>query len=162
MFLSAIRQIAAEGLSVTLGVMWLWAGTEKLRSLGSLADLRSLIHGPAWLSAVIARALPLIEIGLSFLLLMRLWLRQAAVVSAALLIFFTFILGFDYFRRALAGLPPGAGCGCFGRRTGAPVAARNSSTRNQFGTTVDISIAARNVVRPLVFAMFSCVVAFAS
>lgn len=162
MLITTIRQIVAASLAVGLGVMWLLAGVMKLRSPTALADARRVINGPTWLLNVIVRALPFIEIALGAALLTRRWVREAALISAALLVSFTIVLGIAYFRRSLAGLAPGGDCGCFGRKRRKVIAASRFPGRNQLGAAADYAIAARNVVRPLVFAMIAWTVAFTS
>jgi uncharacterized membrane protein YphA (DoxX/SURF4 family) len=160
--LTAVRQIASAGLAIGLGGMWLWAGISKLRSPASLANMRRLIGGPSWLSLVIARAVPIIEIALGIAMLMRQWVREAAFISFVLLISFTIVLGIEYFRRSLAGLDPGTDCGCFGGKLTGMFPLSKLSWEIHFGQTANYGIAASNVVRPLVLAMIAWTVAFAS
>jgi hypothetical protein len=87
---------------------------------------------------------------------------------ATILVWLEFLMGEvhcetnAYFRRSLAGLAPGGGCGCFGKKRREVIAASRSPGRNQVGAAADYTIAARNVVRPLVFAMIAWTVAFTS
>lgn len=159
MFVTTIRQFVAASLCIGLGVMWLLAGVTKLRSPTSLADARRFIKGPRWLAIVSVSGLPFMEIALSVALLTRHWVREAALVSVALLVCFTIVLGVEYFSRALANTAPGSDCGCFGRKRREAIAASRPPRQNQLGATADY-IAARNVVRPLTFAMIAWAVAF--
>lgn len=159
--LIAFRQLVAVGLAFGLGVMWLWAGAAKLRSPVPLANARRLIGGPPWLSLVIARTLPIVEIALGIAMLTRQWVREAAFFSFVLLISITLVLGIDYFRNALAGLDPAVNCGCFGIRLNLVLPPGRFRKRNRPRPAADYTIAARNVVRPLVFAMIAWTVAFA-
>jgi hypothetical protein len=162
MLITTIRQFTAASLVISLGAMWLFAGLSKLRSPMSLADVRRFMNGPRWLHSLIVRGLPFVEIALGAALLTRRWVREAGLISAAVLMSFTIVLGLEYFRRALADVAPGGDCGCFGKKRREAVAAGTfPAWQNQFGVTADYA-AARNVVRPLIFAMIAWTVAFAA
>jgi hypothetical protein len=161
-FITAVREFVSTGLAIGLGGMWLWAGIAKLHSTASLANMRRLVGGPSWLSMVISRALPPFEIALGIAMLVRQWVREAAFISFVLLISFTIVIGIDYFRRSFAGLDPEGDCGCFGGKLIGVVPLKSPPRHIHFGQTVNYGIAARNVVRPLIFAIFAWTVAFAS
>jgi hypothetical protein len=157
--LSTIREIVAAGLAAGLAVMWLFAGVTKLFSPLSLAYAQRLINGPRWLCIAIVRTLPFVEIALGGVLLTRHWVREAASISLALFVSFTLVLGIAYFRGSLTGLSTVGDCGCFGKKRPEAVPSRKIPIRTQLGPQADY-IAARMVVRPLILAMISCVVAF--
>jgi hypothetical protein len=154
-----ILLVVTSSLTALLGLMWLLAGVAKLRSPMLLADTRAIVGGPAWLSMMIVRTLPFIEIALAALLLTRQYVHEAARISVGLLVSFTIVLGVAYFRRALAGLPPGFDCGCFGRAGNNRRVTKGAPREPKLKEQADIG--AGTVMRPLIFAVLAWVVAFA-
>jgi uncharacterized membrane protein YphA (DoxX/SURF4 family) len=158
---TTIRQAVLGGLAFGLGVMWLWAGAQKLRSPKAFEDACKAKNVPTWVSILTARALPLVEIALGAGLVVRFWVRQAAFISFALLVSFSIVLGFEYFRRSLAGLSAAGDCGCFGKKGRGVLAPMTYASPKRVMPAADC-VAARNVVRALVLAVIAWTVAFES
>lgn len=121
------RDITASLLALGLGLMWLWAGTAKIRTPSS-AD-HGLNVRIRWLAPFLTRVLPFIEIMLGAALVTGVRLREAALLSAGLLALFTFVQCAAIVRGSNADAAS-AGCGCFG--TAKPSAAV-STTGLRFG-----------------------------
>jgi hypothetical protein len=158
-----IRQFVATSMAIGLGGMWMFAGVNKLRSPLWLVEARRSIGGPAWMSTAVARALPLAEIALGIPLLLHQWVREAALVSFALLVSFTGVLGVALFRAVIVGGANGAAavadCGCFGQNR-RKIDDSGPARQDLRMPTVD-RIAIRNVMRPFILAIIAWIVAFA-
>lgn len=109
-------------LRLALGALLIVAGALKLRDptafATEIANYQLLPGGAAMLAAILAAALPSIEvvIGASLIALPRLWRRAAAAGALALFVMFTGAVASAYFRRI------NIDCGCFGTG-GGPISA---------------------------------------
>jgi protein-disulfide isomerase len=94
---------------VALGVIWIWAAWEKLRSPRQFVQaVRAYDATPEWLSKAIGYGLPVLEFSIGVLLIIGVAVRLAAIVSAVL--FVVFLVG--VIQAAARGLK--LDCGCFG------------------------------------------------
>jgi protein-disulfide isomerase len=106
---SSIRQSAATLVRLLLGVVWIWAGWDKLQDpRGFLRAVRAYDATPEWLSKAIAYGLPTLEVSIGVLLIVGLAVRAAALVSAVL--FVVFLVGI--IQASARGIK--LECGCFG------------------------------------------------
>lgn len=107
--LRRLVQPAGLVVRVFLGVIWIWAAWEKLRSPRVfLLAVRAYDATPEWLSKAIAYGLPVLEFSLGVLLILGVVVRLAAIVSGVLLV--VFLIGIV--QAAARGLK--LDCGCFG------------------------------------------------
>lgn len=103
------RRWLALGARLLVAAVWLIAGLQKVGSPRSfLRAVRAYDATPEWLSKAIAFGLPTLEIALAIVLIVGVATRYAAVVSAALLIFF--LIGI--LQASARGIK--LECGCFG------------------------------------------------
>lgn len=94
----------------TLGLIWLWAGAMKLRSLEvNKATIENLILVRGNVAGLLARFLPILEIVLGLCFLIGFFVKIASVISLFLLVSFTIaMLRIIALKRTIA-------CNCFGQ-----------------------------------------------
>lgn len=106
---NSIRGWLGTLVRLALGVVWIWASVEKLRSPRTFVQaVRAYDATPEWLSKAIGYGLPVLEFCLGVLLVLGIAVRVAAAVSAVL--FVVFLIGI--IQAAARGLQ--LSCGCFG------------------------------------------------
>jgi len=94
---------------LVLGGVLLAAGYLKAKNpTEATASVRVYKLLPVSIANVFGYSLPWIEIGLALLLIVGVWVRQAAVLSGALMILFVFAIGQAWARKLAIN------CGCFG------------------------------------------------
>jgi protein-disulfide isomerase/uncharacterized membrane protein YphA (DoxX/SURF4 family) len=94
---------------LALGVIWIWAAWEKLRSPRTFVQaVRAYDATPEWLSKAIGYGLPTLEFCLGVLLILGICVRLAAIVSGVL--FVVFLVGL--IQASARGIK--LECGCFG------------------------------------------------
>lgn len=94
---------------VFLGVIWIWASLEKLKSPRTFVQaVRAYDVTPEWLSKAIGYGLPVLEFSLGVLLIIGIVVRMSAIASTVL--FVIFLIGVS--QASARGLK--LECGCFG------------------------------------------------
>lgn len=96
-------------IRLALGVIWIWASWEKLRSPRTFVQaVRAYDVTPEWMSKAIGYGLPTLEFCLGLLLILGLAVRLAAIAST--LLFVVFLVGIV--QAAVRDIK--ISCGCFG------------------------------------------------
>ena len=109
--LAHMPDVVALAAAVVVGVVVVWAGAAKLVSGGAWYE--SVIS--AGVPPVLLRGLPILEITLGSLTVVRLWLPFIPLILAGLLTLFTLWIVVVMRREVV---PP---CACFGSRASEPV-----------------------------------------
>ena len=101
---------------LAIGIVFVWAALGKL---GDMADFARQVHNfhlaPLWSEHLVAMTLPWVELLAGLALVLGVSPRAGAVVSLALMVFFTVAVGAAWAR----GLD--FRCGCFGKASAATV-----------------------------------------
>lgn len=104
---------------VSLGLVFLAAGLAKVVDSSTFAKfLRSWRANPGWIEGMIARVLPMLEVGTGALLLTGFRARLVGLFATSLLLFFTALV-LLVIRRGTS-----VSCGCFGQLDKRPVSVR--------------------------------------
>ena len=92
-----------------LGAVFLSAGYLKAKNpTEATASVRVYKLLPVGLANIFGYALPWLEIGLALLLIAGIWVKQASILSGALMVLFIFAVGQAWARKLAIN------CGCFG------------------------------------------------